>query len=126
METVTTWSRPFPKTGNRKWFPNPPCSKQTMTLRKAYPVIVRLRTRSNRKTRWTKAANKRGQTLSEFMRDATDAATVGLVDNDALLDLLCDIRSSINASMHLRTADQQRDRLQRAVDKINNAIRKGL
>jgi uncharacterized protein (DUF1778 family) len=81
---------------------------------------------AHRKDVWTRAAARQGKTLSSFVRDASDAAAIEMVDFAALDQCLRDMRESINAAMSVRTDEQRRTRLEEVLETINTILRRGL
>jgi hypothetical protein len=116
----------FQQNGQPRWFPDPPYSKAEMTKRKNSKTLVRFRTMAHRKDVWTRAAARQGKTLSSFVRDASDAAAIEMVDFAALDGCLRSIRESINGAIGVRTDEQRRERLEEVLETINTIIRRGL
>jgi len=85
--------------------------------------MARFRTNAERMGVWDRVAADREQTFSEFARNALNAATVGLVDQEDLRRHLLQMRSILNACPQLRTDEQRMERVQMVLQHINRLLR---
>jgi uncharacterized protein (DUF1778 family) len=93
-----------------------------MSKRKNNRTVVGLRTQTNRRHLWELAAANRGVCLSEFMRDAADAAAGSAVDLDALSEQLRDARRHINRAIARSSDSMQRTSAERALAILSHLI----
>jgi hypothetical protein len=95
-------------------------------MRRVTKCVIRFRSNSRHKRKLSKAADKIGLTLSEFIRRSADAASIEMVSTEDLDMCLRHVREAINAAMSVRTELQRNQRLNDANSILNTIIRRGL
>ncbi|MDA9396415.1 hypothetical protein WN73_38550 [Bradyrhizobium sp. CCBAU 45394] len=83
---------------------------------------VRFRVDGHHVLVWQRAAKKRGETLSAFVRAATHAAVAELVTTSDWKTKLFEIRMYFNAARHVRTDEQKNQRIEEGLRLLNKAI----
>jgi hypothetical protein len=77
--------------------------------------VVKFRTDTKSVAAWEQAARARQQTLSQFARDALDAATIELATGQDLDRRLIALRDLVHTALSVRTDEQRVQRIERVL-----------